>query len=134
MAQGERDNFGAQGYWSHLAITSPRGPTDNNDLGVGLQNQGLGLFTLQSSLDQSLAERLRGNFAVGWLRAAEQAATRAGKSIGVELVAELQWRPAGAMSVHAGAAWLFTGDFYETPGAGSPDDLRAFYVRVQLEF
>jgi hypothetical protein len=134
IAQSERDNFGAQGYWSNLAITSPRGSTDNNDLGVSVQNRGLGLYTLQGSYDQPLTEHLRGNLAAGWLRAAEESTTREGTSIGLEVAAELQWRPAGSMVVQVGAAQLFTGDFYEAPGSGSPDDLQAFYVRMQLEF
>lgn len=46
IAQSARDNLGAQGYWSYLFLTSPHGPSDVKDLGVGLQNRGLGLYTV----------------------------------------------------------------------------------------
>ena len=41
IAQSVGDNFGAQSYWSPLGLTSPRGPSDVTDLGIGLQNRGL---------------------------------------------------------------------------------------------
>ena len=51
IAQSVRDDLGAQAYWSLVGLTSPRGPSDVNDLGIGLQNGGLGLRTLQAGYE-----------------------------------------------------------------------------------
>ena len=40
IAQSVRDDLGTQSYWSLLGLTSPRGASDVNDLGIGLQNGG----------------------------------------------------------------------------------------------
>lgn len=134
IAQSERDDLGAQGYWSQLAITSPRGPTDNLDLGVGLQNRGLGLFTVQAAWDVPLAQTLRGNFAAGWLQSAVDSAAVSGTDLGFEVAGQVRWAAARSTAVEAGAAWLATGDFYRVPGGPSPEDLFTVFVRVQMEF
>ncbi len=134
LAQGERDNFGAMGYWSMLGLTSPRGPSDVNDLGVGLQNGGLGLLTLQASLDVSLGESSGVYFAVGWLQSAEENAN-GDSDMGVEILAECRHKLGEGMGLEVGAGYLLTGDFYKTnPGDPAPDDLFEIYARVQLEF
>ena len=70
LAQSFRDNFGAQGYWSYLQLTSPNGPGDISDLGVGFQNRGFGLATGQMKYEYPLLKRLSGATAGGWLRSA----------------------------------------------------------------
>ena len=38
------------------------------------------------------------------------------------------------LALEWGGAYLFTGDFYASPGAGSPDDLYELFSRFQFEF
>ena len=65
VAQTYRDNFGSQGYWSYMYLTSPNGPADVNDLGVSLQNRGLGLMTVQAKYDIPLSCKLTSTEAAG---------------------------------------------------------------------
>ncbi len=135
IAQSERDNLGAQSYWSDLALSSPRGPNDVSNLGLGLQNRGLGLWTLQASVEQRLRADLRASFALGWLRAAENNPANGSREIGVETRLELNWKMAGALGMDVGGAYLWSGDFFKlSPTASSPRDLFALYLRFQLEF
>ena len=134
IAQSVRDNFGSQGYWSLLGLTSPHGPSDVNDLGLGLQNRGLGLFTLQSSLNHAFTDKVSGTLAAGWLRSAEQNPVSGSSNIGVELLAEVGWVLKPNLNLNVGGAYLFTGDFYRVPGAGNPDALYELFTRLQLEF
>jgi hypothetical protein len=134
IAQSERDNLGSQGYWSMLGLTSPRGPSDTRDLGVGLQNQGRGLMTVQASLMHEHGERLATTFAAGWLRAAEKDPANGERDIGAEILAEISWKVGGAMRLDAGAGYLLAGDYWKSSGGGDPDDLYEVYARLQLEF
>mgnify|MGYP005849882391 CR=1 FL=1 len=135
IAQSERDNFGSQGYWSYLHITTPNGPSDVNDLGVGLQNRGLGLFTIQAKYDYPLLEKFRGTFAAGWLRSAENNPINGNKDIGIEIANAFVLDLGGGMTLDFGGAYLWTGDFYRTsPVASSPDNLWEAFGRMQLEF
>lgn len=135
VAQSVRDNFGAQGYWSYLAITSPQGPSDVNDLGVSLQNRGLGLFTAQAVFDYPIHECLTGKFAVGWLRSAAPNPTSGACEMGTELLKMFTYDFGGGLKADLGAAVLFTGDFYKpAPDAPAPDLLWETFCRVQLEF
>ena len=135
IAQSLRDNFGAQGYWSYLALTSPHGPSDVNDLGVSLQNRGLGLFTVQSKYEYDVHECLSGMFAVGWLRSTETNPMSGASEMGTELVKMFTYDFGGGLKADLGAAVLFTGDFYKpAPGAPQPDTLWEVFSRVQLEF
>ena len=135
IAQTVRDNFGAQGYWSLLGLSTPRGPSDVNDLGVSLQNRGLGLFTLQGSFEQRLNSAISTYAALGWLSSAENNPVSDSSDMGVELLGEARWTLAPTMAVDFGAAYLWTGDFYRAePGDASPANLYEVYARFQLEF
>ena len=135
VAQSDRDNFGSQGYWSYLVITSPHGPSDVNDLGVGLQNRGLGLFTLQAKYDYPILNRLSGRLAVGWLRSDVRNPVSGATEMGTELANIFALDFGGGLMLEFGASVLFTGDFYKTaPGAARPDDLYEAFTRFQLEF
>lgn len=135
IAQSTRDNFGAQGYWSYLVITSPHGPSDVNDLGVSLQNRGLGLFTVQTKYEYPLLERLRGAVAVGWLRSATPNPASRATDMGTELANIFTYDFGGGLKADFGASVLFTGDFYKTSPEGRwPDTLYEALGRVQLEF
>ncbi len=135
IAQSARDNFGSQGYWSYLIITSPHGPSDVEDLGVSLQNRGLGLFTLQSKYEMPLTEKLSAVTSAGWLQSAVRNPTSQSSNMGTELVQALRYQFGPGLSSDFGAAAFFTGDFYQTaPGAARPDDLYEAFTRVQLDF
>jgi hypothetical protein len=135
VAQSVRDNFGAQGYWSYLALTSPQGPSDVNDLGVSLQNRGLGLFTAQAAFDYDIYERLASRFAIGWLNSDQPNPTGGSRDMGTELLKMFTFDLGGGLTMDLGAAVLFTGDFYKpSPNAASPDTLWETFSRVQLEF
>jgi len=134
IAQSERDNFGSQGYWSFLGISSPRGSSDVNDLGIGLQNRGLGLITLQAGLDIEVKEDLTCYVATGWLQSAEDNPVSNASDMGIEFLGEAIWNLYDGFNFEVGAAYLFTGDFYEAAGGSSPDDLFELFARLQLEF
>ncbi len=136
IAQSERDNFGAQGYWSYLVLTSPHGPSDVNDLGVGVQNRGLGLITLQAKYDYPLFGSLRGTTAAGWLGAQVDRPANDDQNIGFEAAQTFALDLGGGMSTQFGVAWLLTGGFYDDapPGTAGADDLWEAFTRFQLEF
>ena len=135
IAQSVRDDFGAQGYWSLLGLTSPRGPSDVIDLGVGLQNRGLGLMTVQAGFERPLSRRMSGYLATGYLRSAERTPVTGATALGTEFLAELRWTVARAMAVDIGASYLTTGDFYRRdPSGAAPAGLYQIYTRYQLEF
>lgn len=135
VAQTYRDNFGAQGYWSYLYITSPNGPADVKDLGVSLQNQGYGLFTMQAKYEYPICRKLTGISAAGWLWSSSSNATSGSTQIGPEVAQQVTYDFGGGLKADLGAAYLFTGDFYKAaPGAPKPDNLWMVFSRVQLEF
>ncbi|KAA3611858.1 MAG: hypothetical protein DWQ01_07165 [Planctomycetota bacterium] len=134
IAQSARDDFGAQGYWSLLGLTSPRGSSDGADLGVSLQNQGYGLATIQASWARSLTERVDGVLAAGWLQSAEPHASNGSRDLGFEVLGEVNWRLRDHLQLDFGLAYLFTGDFYRAAAGGSPENLYEVFLRVQFEF
>lgn len=135
IAQSVRDNFGAQGYWSYLVLTSPHGPSDVDDLGVSLQNRGLGLFTVQTKYDYPIAGRLSGAIAVGWLRSASQNPANGATGMGTELANMFLYDFGGGLKADFGVGVFFPGDFYRPSAeADRPDTLYEAFARVQLEF
>lgn len=135
IAQSARDNFGSQGYWSYLALSSPQGPSDVDDLGVGLQNRGLGLFTVQVKYDYPIHGRLSGTTAAGWIQSDARNPVSGSKDMGTELANMLTVDYGGGLTTDLGAAVLFTGNFYKpTAAAPAPDTLWEAFARVQLEF
>jgi hypothetical protein len=135
IAQSVRDNFGAQGYWSYLALTSPHGPSDVNDLGVSLQNRGFGLFTTQAAFDYDICQNLTATLAVGWLTSDQPNAANGSRHMGTEIAKTFTLDFGGGLKLDAGGAVLFTGDFYKpAPNAPAPDILWEFFSRAQLEF
>lgn len=135
IAQSVRDNRGAQAYWSLLGLTSPRGPSDVNDLGIGLQNGGLGLLTLQGGYEHPLAERWTGYLAAGWLRSDAPHPASGSTAIGTELLAEARWQMGPLMALEIGGGLLLTGDFFRTATTtGKPATLHQLYTRWQFQF
>ncbi|WP_460167216.1 hypothetical protein [Thermostilla marina] len=135
VAQSERDNFGAQGYWSYLVITSPDGPSDVNDLGVGLQNRGLGLFTVQMQYVFPVFERLDGRLAAGWLRSDVRRPASGSFDMGTEIANVYTLDLGGGLTADMGAAVFWPGNFYKSSSAAaSPDTLYEAFTRLQLVF
>ncbi|MCK4909944.1 MAG: hypothetical protein KAS70_08590, partial [Planctomycetes bacterium] len=133
IAQSERDNYGMMGYWSYLGIAAARGPSDVQDLGVSLQNRGLGLTALEAKLEFPIKEKLSGYLACGVLKATEENALGE-DSLGTEVVGEVTLDLSGGLKLDVGAGYFLTGDFYQVNPTDSPDDLHEFYIRTQLEF
>ena len=135
VAQSEADNFGSQGYWGYLPMISPYGPTDVNDLGVSLQNRGLGLFTVQGKFEIPMAAWLTATSAGGYLRSEIPNPVSNSFNIGFEMAETFTVDFGGGLKLDIGGAWLFTGDFYRaSPTAPSPDNLYEGFARFQLEF
>lgn len=135
IAQSERDNFGSQGYWSYLAITSPHGPSDVSDLGASLQNRGLGLTTLQSRLRFPIRDRLDGMLAVGWLRSSATNPVSGHSYMGTEFLGGVTVDLGGGLRIDLGGAFLSTGRFYQpAPDSRKPSTLFQPFVRAQLEY
>ena len=134
IAQSVRDDLGAQSYWSLLGLSSPRGPSDVNDLGIGLQNGGLGLVTVQAGWTQAITPAVTAYLAAGWLRSAEARPASGSTSIGTEILGELHWQMADVLALDVGASTLFAGDFFRTDPSRAPGSLYELYARWQLEF
>ncbi len=135
VAQTYRDNFGAQGYWGYLYITAPNPPSDVNDLGVSLQNRGLGLFTIQGKYVYPIKGKLSGIFAAGWSTATDPNPISGNRVIGPEVADQIVYDFGHGLTLDLGVSMLFTGDFYRAgPTAPRPHDLYDVFSRVQLEF
>lgn len=135
IAQSVRDDFGAQGYWSLLGLSSPRGPSDIVDLGVGLQNRGLGLRTVQLGFERGISAVTSIYIATGYLQSNEDNPVNGEKNMGVELLGEVHWTMKRSMGLDMGVSYLFTGGFYKSGlEVVDPDDLYQIYLRYQLEF
>ena len=135
IAQSVRDDLGAQAYWSLVGLTSPRGPSDVNDLGIGLQNGGLGLRTLQAGYEHPVADRWTAYLAAGWLRSDVPRPANGSTAIGTELLAEARWAMGAMMALELGASVLLAGDYFKPDAAApAPATLHQVYGRWQLEF
>jgi hypothetical protein len=135
LAQTNRDNFGAEGYWSYMHITSANGPSDVNDLGVSLQNQGYGLFTPQARYELPLCKKLLSTSSIGWFRTTATNPNSGGSVIGTELAQMFSYDFGGGLTLDVGAAVLFTGDYYRaSQTAPDPQNIYEGFARLQLEF
>jgi hypothetical protein len=135
VAQSAEDNFGAEGYWSYLMLTSPQGYSDVNDLGVSLQNRGCGLMTVQAKYEYPLFGRLSGTLAAGWLRSDTANPANGSTDMGTELGHDFTLDFGGGLKADMGAVVLFTGDFYKaSAAAATPADVYEAFARLQLEF
>jgi len=135
VAQSIQDNFGAEGYWSYLMLTSPQGYSDVNDLGVSLQNRGCGLLTVQTKYEYPICGRLSGTLAAGWLRSDTANLASGSTDMGTELGHDFTLDFGGGLKADMGAVVLFTGDFYKAaPNAATPADVYEAFTRLQLEF
>jgi hypothetical protein len=135
LAQTYRDNFGAQGYWSYLHLTTPNFPSDVNDLGVSLQNRGLGLCTVQAKYEYPIFHKLSGTTAAGYFASSCRNPQSNSRDMGTEIAQMLTYNFGAGLTLDGGVAYLFTGDFYKpTPFAPTPEHLYEIFARLQLVF
>jgi hypothetical protein len=135
VAQTFGDGAGAASYWSYMVVTSPHGPSDVNDLGVSLQNMGLGLTTIQGQLSFPIDDDISGRVAAGWLKATQDNPVNEESNMGTEIVGEITVALGGGLALDLGAAGFFAGDFYRgSSESESPADLWEAFARFQLEF
>jgi hypothetical protein len=135
VAQTARDNFGSEGYWSYMHIMTPNGPDDVNDLGVSLQNRGLGLLTFQAKYEYPLTCKLTSTSAAGWFRSMKVNPVSGSSNMGTEIAQMFTYDFGGGLKLDVGAAMLFTGNFYAaSPTGPTPEKLYECFARLQLEF
>ena len=104
-------------------------------MGVGLQNRGLGLFTVQGQYAVPLTTYLTSTTAGGYLRSAIRNPVSNSSDMGLELAHTFTIDLTGGLKLDFGGAWLFTGDFYRNGLSGPhPNDLAQLFSRFQLEF
>src|SRR5262249_20893710 len=123
------------GYWSYMHLLTPNGPDDVNDLGVGLQNRGLGLYTIQAKYGFPLTCKLTSTTAAGWFRSQRPNPVSGSSEIGTEVSQVFTYDFGGGLKLDIGAAYLFTGSFYRAgPTGPDPENLYEGFARLQLEF
>ena len=135
IAQSERDDLGSQGYWSFLSLTSPWGASDVKDLGISLQNQGLGLFALQLAWQRKIFPFLEVYCAAGWFRSDSPHPAGQRRNMGWEFFTELRWNLYKWLSLNTGFSYFITEGFFKaTKWSKNPDDLWEVAMRLQIEF
>jgi hypothetical protein len=124
--------FGTEGYWAYTHLFTANGPSDVNDLGVGLDNGGLGLLSIQAKVEGPLMDKLSGELTGGWFQAGEDNAT-GNDDMGGEVGGMVTYEMAKYLNLQVGVAYAFLGDFFEVDKK-NPDDLYEVYTRFQLQF
>ncbi len=124
--------FGTEGFWAYSHIFTANPPSDVNDLGVGLDNGGLGLLSIQTKVETPLIGKLNGELSAGWFQASA-GNSNGNKDRGTEIGCMLTYEMAKHLNLQFGAAFAFLGDFYESNGQ-DPDNLHEVFCRFQLHF
>ncbi|GAB4342621.1 MAG: hypothetical protein Kow0037_30170 [Calditrichia bacterium] len=128
-----------QGYWSYLALFTPRGSSDTNNLRASLRNRdqdgiSRGLSTIQGKLRIPLNKQLDFYTAAGWFYAS-QPDNYGHQSMGTEFLLELKVQLSEELAFEVGGAYALTGDFYQQANSeANPDNLYEIFSRLQLEF
>ena len=124
--------FGTEGFWgyTHIFISNP--PSDVNDLGVGLDNGGRGLLSIQAKCEIPLIEKLYSDLFAGWFQASADNSD-GNKDMGTEVGGMLTYEMAKYLNFQFGAAYAFLGDYYKSNGQ-NPDNLSEVFARFQLQF
>jgi hypothetical protein len=124
--------FGTEGYWAYTHLFTANGPSDVNDLGVGLDNGGFGLTSIQAKVEGPLADKLTGELVGGWFKASEDNMT-GDDDMGGEVSGMVTYEMAKYLNLQVGGAYAFLGDFFRS-GSHDPDDLYEVFSRFQLQF
>lgn len=123
--------FGTEGYWAYTHLFTANGPSDVNDLGVGLDNGGRGLTSIQAKIEAPLIDKLTGELSGGWFQASEENAA-GNDDMGTEVSAMGTYEMAKNLNLQLGLALAFLGDYYKS-GGQDPDDLYELFARFQLQ-
>lgn len=126
--------FGTEGYWAYTHLFTANGPSDVNDLGVGLDNGGRGLTSIQAKIESALSgiDKLTGELSVGWFQASKDNAA-GNDDMGTEVSSMVTYEMAKYLNLQLGFAYAFLGSFYES-GDQDPDNLYEVFSRFQLQF
>jgi hypothetical protein len=124
--------FGTEGYWAYTHLFTANGPSDVNDLGVGIDNGGFGLTTIQAKIEGPLTNKLTGELVGGWFQASEKNAA-GDDDMGTEVAGMFTYEMAKYLNLQVGVAYAFLGDFFKS-GGEDPDNLYEVFSRFQLQF
>ena len=124
--------FRTEGFWAYTHIFTANPPSDVNDLGVGLDNGGRGLISIQAKCEKPLIEKLNGELFAGWFQASQENSD-GNKDMGTEVGGMFTYEMAKCLNLQLGAAFAFLGDYYKS-GGQNPDNLHEVFSRFQLHF
>jgi len=122
--------MGTQGYWAYTHLFTANGPSDVNDLGLRISNEGSGLWTVQGKLSAPLIKGLNGDLIAGWFRAEEENPATNASYLGTEVAGMLTLSVAKNTVLQVGVAGAFLGDFF----AKGAESLYEVFSRFQLQF
>lgn len=117
---------GTEGYWGYTHIFTASPPSDVNDLGLEIGNNGAGLVAFQARATLPIREELDLNFAGGLFRSSEP--RNDSRDMGKELSAAVTAHINGYLDLDLGLAHAFMGDFYEKDS----NDLTELFSRLQF--
>ena len=120
--------FGTLGYWGFTHIFTPNGPSDVNDFGLEIGNDGAGLFTLQSVLTKPVTDKVDLHLAGGFFQASE--ARNGSRDMGYELSLMASCELSGPSRVDVGVAYADLDEFF----GPDPDSIYEIFLRWQLQF
>ncbi len=124
--------FGTEGYWAYTHLFTPNGPSDVNDLGVGIDNGGRGLTSVQAKIEMPFMDKFSGELSGGWFQATEDNAAGE-KDMGTEVGTMITYAVAEKLNLQVGLAYASLGDYYKV-GSQAPDNLHEVFSRFQLQF
>ncbi len=124
--------FGTEGFWAYCHIFTSNPPSDVNDFGVGLDNNGRGLLSLQAKGETPITEKLSGEVSAGWFQASAENAD-GNSDMGAEIGGVLTCEMAEHLNLQVGTAYDILGDYYKIDD-DEPDNIHEVFCRFQLHF
>jgi hypothetical protein len=123
---------GTEGYWAYTHIFTANPPSDVSGLGVGVDLGGRGLTTLQAKLETPITKKLKNNVYFGWFQASEDN-SEGNNDLGVEIGTMFGYELAKHLTLQAGFAYAFLGDYYDS-GTRDADNIYELFSMFQLQF
>ncbi len=118
---------GTGGYWGYMHVFTPNGPSDVNDLGLEIGNNGAGLTTIQAKVDFPLGmSKLNGQLFGGWFHANKERNNN--KNMGTEIGGMLSYQFVKYLTLEMGGAYVITDEFF----SNNPDKLFEIFSRFQF--
>lgn len=122
--------FGVEGYWAYTHLFTANGPSDVNDLGIDLDQGGLGLLTGQARVRSALLPWLDNDVFVGVFQSGDQ--NELGNDfLGTEVGTMFVLKPEEYLALDVGFAGAFLGDFFDSEN-DSASNLYEVFARFQL--